>query len=183
MNTLFGRARYRRSVTAAAVVAMIAAVSAPAAAHHGHHSLSGKGTMTVSDQSVCGPDDCYMVSLDFPAKGGSNNPISATATGQGMTDPSTCKSKDGSSCCTTAITLTFTFDQNSTPIAGIDCVFAGTECEKPANSPTSAKFKGTLQCMDGTGEIAGATGSGKLSADVSTGTGEGPASASIHLKK
>jgi hypothetical protein len=180
MNIFFRRAGYRCCVTAAAVVALIATIAAPAAAHHGKHSLSGKGTMTVSDKSACGPDDCYMVDLDFPAKGSKD--ISATATGQGMTDPSTCKDKSGASCCATAMTLSFTFDQNGSPIAGIDCAFAGTECDKPASSPTSAKFKGKLECMDGTGVIAGATGSGKLSANVSTGTGEGPASGSIHLK-
>lgn len=162
-------------------VAMCVAIAAPAAAHHGHHSISGKGTMTVSDKTTCGPNDCYMVSLDFPANGGSNA-ISVAATGQGMTDPSTCKDKSGASCCATAMTLSFTFDQNGAPIAGIDCAFAGTECDKPASSPTSAKFKGKLACMGGTGAIAGATGSGKLSAKVSTSTGEGPASGSIHLK-
>jgi hypothetical protein len=174
----------RSFVTVVSAVAMLFAIAAPAAAHHGHHSLSGKGTMTISDETLCssGPDDCYIVSLDFPAAGGSNA-IGATATGKGMTDPSTCKDKSGGSCCVTAMTLTFTFDQNGSPIAGIDCVFGGTECEKPASSPTSANFKGKLQCMNGTGAIAGAMGSGKLSAKVSTSTGEGPASGSIHLNK
>jgi hypothetical protein len=180
MNTLSRCAGNRHVGTAAVVVMLIAAIAAPAAAHHGNHSLSGKGTMTVSGATTCGSDDCYMVSLDFPANGGSNA-ISVAATGQGMTDPSTCKDKSGASCCVATMTLSLTFDQSGNPIAGIDCAFAGTECDKPTSSPTTATFKGKLECMDGTGQLAGKSASGKLSGKVTTGTGEGPASASLHL--
>lgn len=180
MNTLSRRAGGRHVVSAAAMVALMAAIVTPAAAHHGNHSLSGHGTMTISDEMTCGADNCYTVSADFPASGSKD--ISATATGQGMTDPSTCKDHAGASCCVTVMTLSLTFDQSGSPVAGIDCAFAGKECDKPASSPTTASFKGKLECTDGTGELMGDTGSGKLSAKVSTGTGEGPASASIHLK-
>jgi hypothetical protein len=171
---------YRSLVAGASAITMLFAIASPASAHHGKRSLSGKGTMTISDQTTCGPNDCYAVNLDFPASG--NQDISATATGEGMTDQSTCKNKSGGSCCVTAITLSFTFDRGGNPAAGIDCTFAGNECDKPASSPTSATFKGKLECIDGTGELMGRTASGKLSAKVSTSTGEGPASASLHFK-
>ena len=180
MNTLYRHVGCRRIVSIASVVALIAAVAAPAAAHHSKHSLSGRGTMMISDQTTCGPNNCYMVTADFPATG--NNDLSVTVTGQGMTDPSTCKDKSGASCCVAAMTLSLTFDQGANPIAGIDCVFAGKECDKPAGSPTTAAFKGKLECMDGTGELAGRSASGKFSGKISTGTFEGPASASLHLK-
>lgn len=177
MTTLSGS---RSFVTIVSAVAMLFAIASPASAHHGKHSLSGKGTMMTSDQTTCGPADCYTVNLNFPASG--RQDISATATGQGMTDRSTCKSKSGSSCCVAVITLPFMFDQGGNPVAGIDCAFAGTECDKPASSPTTATFKGKLECTDGTGKLMGATGTGKLSAKVSTNTDEGPASASLHFK-
>lgn len=171
---------YRSLVAGVSAIAMLFAIASTASAHHGKQSLSGKGTMTITDEMTCGPNACFTVSLDFPASGNQN--ISATATGEGTTDLSTCKNKSGSSCCVTAITLSFTFDRGGNPAAGIDCAFAGKECDKPANSPTSANFKGKLECTDGTGELMGRTASGKLSSKVSSSTGNGPASASLHFK-
>jgi hypothetical protein len=177
MTTLSGS---RSFVTIVSATAMLFAIATPAAAHHGNHSLKGKGTIQVSSPTTCGPNLCYSVNADFPPQGGSS--ISATATGEGMEDPTTCKNKSGKSCCVTAIGLTFTFDQGMTEVGTFDCVVAATDCVKPPTAPTSETLKGKLTCMDGTGELAGKTGKGKLSADPSPSTGMGTVSASIHIK-
>ena len=175
----FSSLNYRSFVVGVSAVAMLFAIASPASAHHGH-SLSGKGTIQISDVMTCGSDTCYSVTANFPP-GGSQN-ISSTVTGQGMTATSTCKGKSSKSCCMTTMNLSITFDEGSTEVATLDCAFVGKQCDKPAESPTSETLKGKLICTDGTGQLQGQTGTGKLSADPSPSTGDGPVSASIHVK-
>jgi len=171
----------RRFLSAAFAVGLLAAIAAPALAKGKGMSLSGKGTVQVSAEMTCGADTCYSVSADFPANGG-KHALAITVNGQGMTDPTTCKEKSRKSCCMTTMNLTFTFDQSGTEVATFDCAFAGLQCDKPANSPTSETVKGELACMDGTGALEGLTGSGKLSANIIPATGDGTVFGSLKIK-
>jgi hypothetical protein len=171
----------RRFLSAAFAVGLLAAIAAPALAKGKGMSLSGKGTIQVSGEMACGADTCYSVSADFPASGG-QHAISITVNGQGMTDPTTCKGKSGKSCCMTTMNLSFTFDESGAEVATFDCAFAGPQCDKPANSPTSETIKGKLICMDGTGVLEGLTGSGKLSANINPATGDGTVFGSLKIK-
>jgi hypothetical protein len=166
---------------ALAAIALLAAAPRASARKGNRNSLAGKGSILISDTLPCttGSDICYMVSCSFPP---SRHDVSATCSGSGMTDPSTCKTKGKKTCCQTTMSLNFSVDKSGSEVGTFFAGFVGSICEKPVSNPTSEKVKGNLQATNGTGIFDGQTGTGKLSAKIDPNSGNGDVKARVHTK-
>jgi len=133
----------------------------------GHHSshFQGSGKVRVTQTTPCSTGDtCFVFTGSVNGDGGS-----ATVKGNGTN--SNCETTDGKTCCSSDGTATVAPSSGGT----IDFSFTGSACSKKATKET---LTGLLAVTGGTGEYAGATGSGQFTLTDNPETGKGNLSAS-----